>query len=161
MWAMAINTIPYYYSSLNKKICNIKFFNFLERLSMEELELYFEQQEGLIYGQHCLNNLLQMPCFSPVDLADIAQELDMLEYQSMTGANGEVTDDTRNYKKEGSGNVDESGIIINIINYYYRHHHHHHASTVVDIITTHVNVIDGSPYWARGVRVGVFQSHEP
>jgi len=75
----------------------------------EDLELYFEQQEGLLCGQHCLNNLLQMPCFSPVDLGEIAQELDLLEYQSMTGVNGEVTDDTRNYMKEGSGNVDESG----------------------------------------------------
>ena len=73
------------------------------------LEIYFEQQEGLLCGQHALNNLLQLPCFTPIDLADIAQELDMLEYQSMTGVNGEVTDDTRNYLKEGSGNVDESG----------------------------------------------------
>ena len=92
---------------------------------MEDLELYFEQQEGLLCGQHCLNNLLQMPCFTPVDLGDIAQELDLLEYQSMTGANGEVTDDPRNYMKDGSGNVDESGLINqSIINQSINHHHH-------------------------------------
>ena len=72
------------------------------------MEIYHEVQESLLCGQHCLNNLLQAPFFSPIDLGDIALELDELEYQSMT-VNGEITDDTRSYLKEGSGNVDESG----------------------------------------------------
>ena len=74
-----------------------------------QIEIYHEMQESLLCGQHCLNNLIQAPFFNPIDLSDIALELDQLEYQSMTGVNGEVTEDTRSYLKEGSGNVDESG----------------------------------------------------
>ena len=73
------------------------------------MEIYHEVQDGLLCGQHCLNNLLQAPFFSPIDLSDIAQELDLLEYQNMVGLNGEITNDTLQYLKEGSGNVDESG----------------------------------------------------
>ena len=73
------------------------------------MEIYHEVQDSLLCGQHCLNNLLQAPYFNPIDLADIAQELDNLEYQNMVGIDGEITNDTIQYLKEGSGNVDESG----------------------------------------------------
>ncbi len=34
------------------------------------------QQDSLLCGQHCLNNLLQQPIFNVVDLSNIAIELD-------------------------------------------------------------------------------------
>ena len=61
------------------------------------MEIYHEVQDSLLCGQHCLNNLLQAPYFNPIDLADIAQELDNLEYQNMVGIDGEITNDTIQY----------------------------------------------------------------
>lgn len=45
--------------------------------------LFLQQQDGLLCGQHCLNNLLQGQYFSAVDLADIAQQMDQAEQQHM------------------------------------------------------------------------------
>lgn len=41
--------------------------------------IYHEQQESALCGQHCLNNLLQGPYFTAVDLSEIAAELDAQE----------------------------------------------------------------------------------
>jgi hypothetical protein len=41
--------------------------------------IYHERQDGLLCGQHCINNLLQGPYFNAVDLSDIAIELDSIE----------------------------------------------------------------------------------
>jgi ataxin-3 len=55
--------------------------------------IFFEKQDGLLCGQHVLNNLLQSPYFTAVDLAQIAQELDSEE--SKLGMKGE------NYNDQG------------------------------------------------------------
>lgn len=43
--------------------------------------IYHERQESALCGQHCLNNLLQGPYFSAVELSEIALELDRKERQ--------------------------------------------------------------------------------
>lgn len=48
-------------------------------MSSNKRYIYHEQQESQLCGQHCLNNLLQGPYLSAVDLADIANELDQRE----------------------------------------------------------------------------------
>jgi len=60
--------------------------------------IYHEQQESSLCGQHCLNNLLQGPHFSAVDLGEIANGLDQQE-RLLGGIN--------NYHE--SANVDDSG----------------------------------------------------
>ena len=47
---------------------------------------FWFQQEGSLCAQHCLNGLLQGQYFSPVDLADIAHQLDESERQHMAEA---------------------------------------------------------------------------
>uniref|UniRef100_A0A5S6R4C4 ubiquitinyl hydrolase 1 n=1 Tax=Trichuris muris TaxID=70415 RepID=A0A5S6R4C4_TRIMR len=42
-------------------------------------EVFFEKQDGMLCAQHALNNLLQAPYFSAVDLAEIARKLDERE----------------------------------------------------------------------------------
>lgn len=66
--------------------------------------VYHEQQESQLCGQHCLNNLVQEPYYSSVELAEIAQELDQMERSFISN----TTDILRSFQ-EGSGNVDESG----------------------------------------------------
>lgn len=39
----------------------------------ERTGIYHEQQQGALCAQHALNNLLQNPVFTAVDLATIAQ----------------------------------------------------------------------------------------
>jgi ataxin-3 len=46
---------------------------------MNETFIFHETQEGLLCGQHCLNNLLQQSLFTAVDLSDIAIQLDTQE----------------------------------------------------------------------------------
>jgi Ataxin-3 len=41
--------------------------------------IYHEKQDSHLCGQHCLNNLLQGPYFTAVDLAGIASNLDAME----------------------------------------------------------------------------------
>ena len=55
--------------------------------------VYHERQVAALCGQHCLNNLLQGPYFTEIDLAEIAQELDRKELALMM-ENG-VDDETR------------------------------------------------------------------
>lgn len=69
--------------------------------------IYHERQQSALCGQHCLNNLLQGPFFSEVELAQIAQELDAKELALMT-ENG-VDEDTRKFLAQGSQNVGDDG----------------------------------------------------
>lgn len=64
--------------------------------------VYHEQQESALCGQHCLNNLLQGPHFTAVDLAEIANQLDEMERNLQK-------DDLRAYYSFQSNNVDDSG----------------------------------------------------
>lgn len=54
------------------------------------------KQDGLLCGQHCLNNLLQGQYFTAVDLADIAQQMDQAEQRHMAEL-GMHTDDFRRF----------------------------------------------------------------
>ncbi len=69
--------------------------------------LYHERQVAALCGQHCLNNLLQGPYFSEVDLAEVAQELDRKE-QALMFEQG-ATSEARAFLREGSGNVGLDG----------------------------------------------------
>ena len=51
---------------------------------MSEVYIFHEWQESLLCGQHCLNNLIQQSVFSPVNLANIANELDEAEANLIT-----------------------------------------------------------------------------
>jgi Josephin len=70
--------------------------------------IYHEKQVSSLCGQHCINNLLQMPAFTAFDLADIAHELDARERQMML-AEGSTTPEALKFLAEDSGNVDEAG----------------------------------------------------
>ncbi|XP_071519535.1 ataxin-3-like isoform X4 [Panulirus ornatus] len=71
--------------------------------------VYHEKQDGLLCGQHCLNNLLQGQYFSAVDLADIAQQMDQAEQHHMAEL-GMHTDDFRRFMEQPSVNMDDSGM---------------------------------------------------
>ncbi|KAK8741707.1 hypothetical protein OTU49_002352, partial [Cherax quadricarinatus] len=71
--------------------------------------VYHEKQDGLLCGQHCLNNLLQGQYFSVVDLADIAQQMDQAEQHHMAEL-GMHTDDFRRFMEQPSVNMDDSGM---------------------------------------------------
>ena len=62
--------------------------------------LYHEVQVAALCGQHCLNNLLQGPFFTEIDLGEIAQQLDQQERALLDAT------ERRTYQ---SANVDESG----------------------------------------------------
>ena len=62
--------------------------------------LYHERQVAALCGQHCLNNLLQGPYFTEVDLAEVAQELDRKE-QALMFEQG-ATSEARAFLREGS-----------------------------------------------------------
>ncbi|KAJ8308213.1 hypothetical protein KUTeg_013087 [Tegillarca granosa] len=69
--------------------------------------IFHEKQEGSLCAQHCLNALLQGQYFSPVDLADLARQLDEQERQQM--AEGGHTDEYRRFLQQPSSNFDDSG----------------------------------------------------
>lgn len=71
--------------------------------------VYHEKQDGLLCGQHCLNNLLQGQYFTAVDLADIAQQMDQAEQRHMAEL-GMHTDDFRRFMEQPSVNMDDSGM---------------------------------------------------
>ncbi|XP_042235694.1 ataxin-3-like isoform X2 [Homarus americanus] len=71
--------------------------------------VYHEKQDGLLCGQHCLNNLLQGQYFTAVDLADIAQQMDQAE-QSHMAELGMHTDEFRRFMEQPSVNMDDSGM---------------------------------------------------
>lgn len=70
--------------------------------------VYHEKQAAALCAQHTLNNLLQGPYFSAVDLSEIAQELDARERELMY-AQGTETADAIRFAAQDSINVDESG----------------------------------------------------
>ncbi|OWF46423.1 Ataxin-3 [Mizuhopecten yessoensis] len=70
--------------------------------------IFHEQQEGSLCAQHCLNALLQAQYFSPVDLADLAKQLDESEREQMAIA-GEQSEEYKKFLKEPSSNLDDSG----------------------------------------------------
>ncbi|CAF4280113.1 unnamed protein product, partial [Adineta steineri] len=61
--------------------------------------IYHEHQQGLLCGQHALNNLLQNPIFSSAALDDIARNLDIEEISVLehTPVQLENMDDTGFY----------------------------------------------------------------
>ncbi|KAK3862854.1 hypothetical protein Pcinc_031310 [Petrolisthes cinctipes] len=71
--------------------------------------VYHEKQDGLLCGQHCLNNLLQGQYFTAVDLADIAQQMDQAEQQHMA-EQGVDTEEFRRFMEQPSVNMDDSGM---------------------------------------------------
>jgi ataxin-3 len=77
------------------------------------LLLFFFQQEGSLCAQHCLNALLQGQYFSPVELADIAQQLDESEREQMA-VGGLQTEEYRRFMKVKLG-FNEFGILLQII----------------------------------------------
>lgn len=71
--------------------------------SSSDVCVYHEKQYGSMCGQHCLNNLLQGPYFQPMNLANIAAELDKQELAILGGTKlGDEMGFT-------SSNVDDSG----------------------------------------------------
>jgi ataxin-3 len=74
---------------------------------MEPL-VYWEAQQAALCGRHAINNLLQGPFFTEVDLAAIAAELDAHE-RAVLVAGGASPDDVAAAFAAGSLNVDDSG----------------------------------------------------
>jgi ataxin-3 len=72
------------------------------------MSVYFEQQTAALCGRHAVNNLLQGPYVTEIDLARIASELDEKERALMLAAGADTADAVR-YAAEGSGNVDDAG----------------------------------------------------
>ncbi|KAI8912762.1 ataxin-3 [Gorgonomyces haynaldii] len=66
---------------------------------MDIPQLHFEKQEGLLCAQHALNNLLQGPYFSAVDLATLAQQLDQEEQDQLEP--GARLSESANYNDTG------------------------------------------------------------
>lgn len=58
---------------------------------MEETYIFHETQEGLLCGQHCLNNLLQQSIFTAIDLSDIAIQLDAKEREIYADRNDNIS----------------------------------------------------------------------
>ncbi|RZC37275.1 Josephin domain containing protein [Asbolus verrucosus] len=70
--------------------------------------IFHEKQEGSLCAQHCLNSLLQGSYFTAVDLSVWAEKLDEEERVRMAEC-GEESEDYRNFLKQPSGNMDDSG----------------------------------------------------
>jgi len=70
--------------------------------------LYHEKQDAALCGVHALNNLLQGPLFSEIDLMHIAHDLDASE-KAMMMEMGTDSADFLKFMAEESGNVAEDG----------------------------------------------------
>eukprot|EP00899_Mesostigma_viride_P009675 jgi/Mesvir1/18709/Mv12421-RA.1 len=70
--------------------------------------IYHETQVSRLCAVHCLNTLLQGPYFSEVELATVAQELDMREKEMMAEA-GVDSAEFLKFMTEASNNVDADG----------------------------------------------------
>ena len=70
--------------------------------------IFHEVQDGSLCAQHCLNSLLQGDYYSAVDLAQIAEQLDVQERIHMSEA-GTQSHDYERFLKQGSSNYDDSG----------------------------------------------------
>ncbi|KAF9905394.1 Ataxin-3 [Linnemannia zychae] len=64
--------------------------------------IFHEQQEGNLCAQHCLNSLLQGPYFTAIDLAELAQQLDLQEQAALDNIGPGA-------KAVKSQNMDDSG----------------------------------------------------
>ncbi|KAL9641601.1 hypothetical protein ABK040_013520 [Willaertia magna] len=74
--------------------------------------IYHEKQEASLCAMHALNNLLQGPYFTEIDLMEIARQLDQEEQNLLTDAK-----DLQEWRKKGSQNVsDEGNFSIEVIN---------------------------------------------
>jgi ataxin-3 len=75
--------------------------------------IFHEQQVSALCGRHAVNNLLQGPYVTEIDLAQIAQDLDEIEQNLMLqdrGIGGEPTANALRFVAEfESSNVDDSG----------------------------------------------------
>lgn len=69
--------------------------------------LYHEVQEGKLCAVHCVNTVLQGPCFSEFDLAALAADLDQKERQMMLESGG--GGGSEGFLTEGSHNVSMGG----------------------------------------------------
>lgn len=67
-----------------------KFLSFVFNNKMDETYIFHETQEGLLCGQHCLNNLLQQTLFTAVDLSEIAIRLDETEREMLATSDGDA-----------------------------------------------------------------------
>lgn len=70
--------------------------------------MHREKQESALCGTHCLNNLLQGPYFSEIDMAQIAHTLDDRE-RTLMAEDGTDSNAYLAYMAADSSNVDESG----------------------------------------------------
>lgn len=71
-------------------------------------KVFHEKQDGSLCAQHCLNSLLQGPYFTPIDLANFAQELDDAERERMAEGDTSSAEFLR-FLQQPSANVDDSG----------------------------------------------------
>jgi hypothetical protein len=101
-------SIPSWHSTSCVSVFSIVISEFLQTADM-----YFEQQEGSLCAQHCINNrypsisndpVLQSQLFSAVDLAELASNLDELEKAALAEGNSEPS--SIPFK---SSNVDDDG----------------------------------------------------
>eukprot|EP00741_Cyanophora_paradoxa_P001938 tig00000523_g1877.t1 len=69
--------------------------------------LFHERQDAGLCGQHCLNNLVQQPMWTEVDLLHIATELDRKEREVMAEAGH--TAELEKFLREDSGNIAADG----------------------------------------------------
>jgi ataxin-3 len=75
---------------------------------MAEKFILHETQDSMLCGQHCLNNLLQQSIFTPVDLAQIGQQLDEKERECLLEGNDGATV-VALMQSSAAGNVDATG----------------------------------------------------
>jgi len=72
-------------------------------IDTDNIWVYHERQQALLCGQHALNNLVQQPAFTPDALALVAQRLDQLELDVLTG------NERIQRIQQGSAHVNEQG----------------------------------------------------
>lgn len=76
--------------------------------SIPSFPIYWEQQVAALCGTHAINNLLQGPYYSEVDMANIAQSIDARERALMLES-GADSADYLSFVAQDSSNVDASG----------------------------------------------------
>jgi len=81
------------------------------RIKPGDFPIYHERQQSALCGQHALNNLLQGAFFTPMDLAEVAQQLDAEERAvMMEGASANnLSKQQLEFLADESSNVDASG----------------------------------------------------
>ena len=108
--------------------------------------IYHERQQSALCGQHCLNNLLQGPYFTEIDLAEIAQALDQKELALMM--EGGVDAETRKFMAQGSQNVaDDGNFSIQVLAEALRNSHN---LTLEDTRRPENRAVITKPHWENG-----------